>query len=333
MIAVPLRQPKSSNSTSSEAADPSQPYELTNKGYGKESVKLMHINRQGPYHTIQEFEISTHMKLKGNREYLSGDNYDIIDSDAIRNMIFLLAKNHGIEGPEKFAVFVAKTLLEKYAHLEETSVHVETYPWQRIRQEKGDASGGKSSENYQLHNHAFVFTPTALHYCDVILKRQDSKPTVISGFKGLRVLKTTKSSFINFIQDEYVTTPQLYDRILSTIAEGSWQYSDITNVDFSKVWEQVTNIVQQTFAGDATEGSLSTSTQRTVYLCEKKVLDEVPQVAVIAMTLPNKHYYNFDTKPFQQIAPGENNDVFQPADKPYGIVYAQLTRKEISSHI
>lgn len=139
------------------------------------------------------------------------------------------------------------------------------------------------------------------------------------------MLKTTKSSFINFIDDEYRTTPQLYDRLLSTIAEGSWEYSDYETVDFPKVWEQITNIVQRTFCGDATEGTLSTSTQRTAYLCEKTVLDEVPQVAVIAMTLPNK--------PFQQIAPGENNDVFMPVDKPYGIVYAQLSRKDISSHI
>lgn len=147
------------------------------------------------------------------------------------------------------------------------------------------------------------------------------------------MLKTTKSSFINFIDDEYRTTPQLYDRLLSTIAEGSWEYSDHEAVDFPRVWEQITNIVQRTFCGDATEGTLSTSTQRTAYLCEKTVLDEVPQVAVIAMTLPNKHYFNFDTKPFQQIAPGENNDVFMPVDKPYGIVYAQLSRKDISSHI
>lgn len=161
----------------------------------------------------------------------------------------------------------------------------------------------------------------------------DDKPTVISGFKGLRVLKTTKSSFIDFIDDEYRTTPQLYDRLLSTIAEGAWQYSDFETVDFAKVWEKVIKIVQNTFSGDAVTGTLSTSTQRTTYLCEKAVLDEVPQVASIEMTLPNKHYFHFDTKPFEKIAPGENNEVFMPVDKPYGIVYAQLSRKDINSHI
>lgn len=168
MIAAPLRQPKSaSKPTPSTTIDATQPYELTGKGYGKEFIKLMYISREGPYHTIQEFEISTHLKLLSDREYLSGDNCEIVDSDAVKNMIFLLAKNHGIEGPEKFAIFIAKKVLEKYPHVVETSVQVETYPWQRVRQD-----GTNSSENYQLHNHAFVFTPTALHYTTVIHRRQ-----------------------------------------------------------------------------------------------------------------------------------------------------------------
>lgn len=47
---------------------------------------------------------------------------------------------------------------------------------------------------------------------------------------------------------------------------------------------------------------------------------------------PNRHYNNFDTKPFQKVVPGENNDVLIPLNKPYGVVFAQQARKDLKSH-
>lgn len=41
----------------------------------------------------------------------------------------------------------------------------------------------------------------------------DKHPTVMSGLKELRVLKTTKSSFVNFIDDEYRSLPDMEDRV------------------------------------------------------------------------------------------------------------------------
>ncbi|KAH8358755.1 hypothetical protein KR093_002239, partial [Drosophila rubida] len=305
------------------------PYDITGKGYGKDGIKLFHVNRDGPYHSIHEFDIKVHIKLSGNKEYTEGENSAIVDSDALRNLMCVLGKKHGIEGPEKFALMIIKETLEKYAHVVEISMNIETYPWQRIRQDKAKPDG--STENYE-HNHAFVFAPTALRYCEVIMKRGDSKPTVISGFKGLRILKTTKSSFKHFIKDEYSTTPDINDRILSTIAEGAWEYASIENVDFKKDWETVRDTVAKTFGGDPVHGTTSTATQRTAYLSVKQVLDDLPHVAIMTLTLPNRHYNNFDTRPFQSLVPGENNEVYIPLDKPYGIVYAELSRKDLQGH-
>lgn len=161
----------------------------------------------------------------------------------------------------------------------------------------------------------------------------ERKPTVISGIKGLRVLKTTQSSFVNFIDDEYRTLADQHDRIFSTVVESSWEYSEIEGVNFLQAWETVKDIVLRNFAGDPSVGVPSPSVQNTLYLSEKQVLDQLPQVAVISMTMPNKHYFNFDTKPFQQLVPGENNEVFIPVDKPHGTIYAQLSRKDLLSHL
>ncbi|KAH8417907.1 hypothetical protein KR222_008257 [Zaprionus bogoriensis] len=325
MLATPLRN--TAGRRQQPASEHSQLYEITDKGYGKDAVKVMHVNRKGPVHSIQEYEVGTHLKLYSNKDYFQGNNSDIVATDSQKNTVYLLAKKYGIESPEKFALLLAKHFLNKYTHVEEAHVHVEAYPWQRIAQPEGSAHSSR------LHNHAFVFTPTAQHYCDVILKRTDRKPVVISGIKGLRVLKTTQSSFVNFIDDEYRTLADQHDRIFSTVVESSWQYSDVESVNFVQAWETVRDIILQNFAGDPSVGIPSPSVQHTLYLSEKQVLDQLPQVAVIAMTMPNKHYFNFDTKPFQQLVPGENNEVFIPVDKPHGTIYAQLSRKDLKSHL
>lgn len=42
-------------------------------------------------------------------------------------------------------------------------------------------------------------------------------PVVISGLKNLRVLKTTQSSFENFVTDEYRSLPDAADRVFRYI--------------------------------------------------------------------------------------------------------------------
>lgn len=127
--------------------------------------------------------------------------------------------------------------------------------------------------------------------------------------------------------------PDQYDRIVSTIVNCSWEYSRFENVKFCEVWRTVKNIIIRKFAGDPNVGVSSPSVQNTLYLTQKEVLDVVPEVGVISMTMPNKHYFNFDTKPFQSVVPGENNEVFIPVDKPYGAIYSQLSRKDLNSHL
>ncbi|EDV93228.1 uricase [Drosophila grimshawi] len=324
MFPSPLQNYTKLNAPTAFSHEQQSPYEIVSKSYGKDAVKVLHVNRRGPVHTIQELEVGTHLKLNSNKDYVLGVNSDVVATDSQKNTVYLLAKKYGVESPEKFALIVGNHFLSKYAHVEEAHVHVEAYPWQRIHQK---------NQQSQPHNHAFLFSPTAEHYCDVIVRRQAPKQTVISGIRGLRVLKTTQSSFVNFVDDEYRSLADQSDRIFSTVVECAWEYSCTKSVDFLSVWQTVKDIILKNFAGDPNVGIYSPSVQNTLYLSEKDVLDVVPQVAVITMTMPNKHYFTFDTKPFQQVAPGENNEVFIPTDKPHGTIHAVLGRKDLKSHL
>lgn len=137
----------------------SEDYELAEYGYGKNHVKLLHVHRDGPVHTIREYEVDTQLKLDSTKDYLEGNNKDIIATDTQKNTVYILAKKHGVKSPEEFGMLLCSHFLYHYNHVVEVSVNVEEYPWERLEADE------------QPHNHAFVFSPSAYRFCKVTQRR------------------------------------------------------------------------------------------------------------------------------------------------------------------
>lgn len=297
-------------------------YEFGNYGYGKDFVKLLHVERNGTYHKIREYEVATHLRLGNQQDYLEGVNKDIIATDSQKNTVYVLAKKHGIRTPEEFGLLLCSHFLYTYKHVDEVEAIIEQYPWERLR------SDG------QKHNHAFVMSPSAVRTATVIQKRHDS-PRINSGLRDLRVLKTTKSSFTNFIQDGYRTLPDAQDRIFSTVVRSNWDYSFVSpgKVDYDAAWFTVKDCILETFAGDPEHGIYSPSVQNTLYRTERMILDKIPQITRIEMHMPNKHYFTIDMSKFPSsvLEDNDNQEVYLPVDKPSGIIYAELYRRDINS--
>lgn len=216
--------------------------------------------------------------MKTNSIY-TGDNSDIIATDSQKNTVYILAKKYGIKSAEEFGILLAKHFLTTYGHIKRAKIWIEESPWERL--------GYGSGPYAQLHNHAFVHTPTAFKNCEILLSR-GADPIIKSGVTGLRVLKTTKSSFVNFINDEYRSLPDQQDRIFSTIVRSQWQYNVAEGVDFDKVSKIIKQIILTCFAGEPINGIESPSVQHTLYLANKEVLDTIPQVSkFIKLSIPN----------------------------------------------
>lgn len=150
------------NRAYSQASAPepkTEDYELAEYGYGKNHVKLLHVQRNGRVHTIREYEVDTHLKLDSKRDYLEGNNKGIIATDTQKNTVYILAKKHGVKSPEEFGMLLCSHFLYHYDHVNEVSVNVEEYPWERLEADD------------QPHNHAFVFSPSAFRFCTVTQKR------------------------------------------------------------------------------------------------------------------------------------------------------------------
>lgn len=89
------------------------------------------------------------------------------------------------------------------------------------------------SENRSTKNCSHNFNEFVSFFFVAILT--DMHPTIISGLKNLRVLKTTRSSFVDFVNDEYRSLPDMQDRLFRyyLLLSNQIYYKVMTHRSFS----------------------------------------------------------------------------------------------------
>lgn len=303
-------------------------FRIINKEYGKAGVRMLHVAKHGDHHSIQELEVETALTLNTEKDYRQGDNSAIVATDSQKNTVYILAKQHGVKNPETFALLLAEHFLNKYPWVVRARVDIKQYPWQRIKDPKG-----------QPHNHAFLSSPSNTRLARVILVR-GHLPHISVGLRDLTVIKTTQSAFANFVDDEYRTLADAEDRIFSTIVTADWSYTprDLRQVkafDFDKTYEDIKAIILDTFAGPAEKGIYSPSVQNTQFLAEKRILQSIPQVEKMSITMPNRHYFpvDFSRFPIPNLRGKGSGEVLMPVDKPSGLITSSLARKDFQAKL
>lgn len=73
-----------------------QNVEFVRTGYGKNAVRVLLIKRRGSHHYILELKANVELTLRSRKDYLTGDNADIIPTDTIKNTVHALAKIKGV---------------------------------------------------------------------------------------------------------------------------------------------------------------------------------------------------------------------------------------------
>ncbi|XP_059771428.1 uricase [Balaenoptera ricei] len=285
--------------------------ELVRTGYGKDMVKILHIQRDGKYHSIKEVATSVQLTLRSKKDYLHGDNSDLIPTDTIKNTVHVLAKFKGIKSIETFAVNICEHFLSSFNHVIRVQVYVEEVPWKRFE------------KNGVKHVHAFIHTPTGTHFCEVEQLRS-GPPVINSGIKDLKVLKTTQSGFEGFIRDQFTTLPEVKDRCFATQVYCKWRYHQGRDVDFEATWDTIRDVVLKKFVGPYDKGEYSPSIQKTLYDIQMLSLSQVPEIETMEISLPNIHYFNIDMSKMGLI---NREEVLLPLDHPYGRITGTVKRK------
>lgn len=277
---------------------------LGDNQYGKAEVRLVHIDRATPKHAITDFNVSS--QLRGDLEaiHVEGDNANCVATDTQKNTIYSLSRD-GVSSPEEFALRLGDHFTSRYDWITGGRWAVEKYSWIRIETGEGP------------HDHSFVRSGTEVR--TTVVQRDGDDAFVVSGLQDLTVLKSTGSEFVGFHDDEYRTLSDATDRILATDVKARWRYTS-TDLDFDEVFADVRRLMLAEFAKQH-----SYALQQTLYQMGIAVLEAHPYIAEIRMSMPNNHHFLVDLSPFGQDNP---NVVFFAADRPYGLIEAEVRRKD-----
>jgi len=270
--------------------------------YGKAKVRLLHVSRDDPTHAITDLSVSVALSGDLTATHLSGDNSAVLTTDAQKNTVFAFAKEHGVGEVEDFALLLAGHFVASQPAISFTRVTVEQYLWE---QQAGHSFVRSGRE---------VRTATASH--------DGRQSWVVSGLHGLTVLNTAGSEFWGFAMDRYTTLAETTDRILATAVSARWRHASpaASAQCWADSYRAARDLLLEAFAD-----THSYSLQQTLFAMGKRVLDGMPEIAEIRLSLPNKHHFEVDMTPF-----GLDNDgeVFYAADRPYGLIEGTVTRDD-----
>ncbi|XP_018798319.1 PREDICTED: uricase-like [Bactrocera latifrons] len=143
------------------------------------------------------------------------------------------------------------------------------------------------------------------------------------GKQGVRVFQLKKDGPVHSVTEFKVNSHMR----LRTHKEY-YQDSKVVDIDFKTHWLKVRDLILQSFAGDPEKGVVITSVQYAAYVAERAVLDAIPEICSISISLPNYKHFPFDFSRFPPIEPKANVIIANPADTPLGLGYAQLDRLE-----
>ncbi|XP_039983668.1 uricase isoform X2 [Xiphias gladius] len=289
-----------------------QNVEFVQTGYGKNAVKVLVINRKGSHHSIIELKADVELTLKSRKDYLTGDNSDIIPTDTIKNTVHALAKHKGVKTIEQFSLDICNHFLTSFNHVLRAKVYMEEAPWRRLE------------KNGEEHAHAFIFSPEAYRFCDVE-QNLNGIPVVHSGVKSMKVLKTTQSGFEGFLRDRFTTLQETKDRCFCTSVYARWCYNQVQDVDYDVAWRCVKETIIEKFAGPYNCGEFSPSVQKTLYETQVLVLARVPEVDEIEIVMPNQHYFTVN---MAKMGIDNQDEVLLPLDNPSGNIAGIVRRKQ-----
>ncbi|WP_326565573.1 urate oxidase [Amycolatopsis rhabdoformis] len=277
---------------------------LGDNRYGKAENRVVRVDREGDEHRITDLNVSVSLSGDMSDTHLTGANDKVLATDTQKNTVFAFARE-GVGEIEDYALRLARHFVTTQESIHGARVRVESYPWQRL------TVGGQPAHHSFARSGGGVRT-TTVHY-------DGEQAWVLGGVEDLTVLNTTGSEFWGFPRDGYTTLPETKDRILATAVNASWRFAGEA-LDWAGAYDTALASLLDAFGG-----THSQSLQQTLYAMGTRVLETVPEIVEVRLSLPNKHHFLTDLSPFGLDNPGE---VFHAADRPYGLIEGTVLRDD-----
>ncbi len=286
------------------------PY-LAENHYGKSRVRLLKVVR-GEQHQVQDWNVDVSLTGDFRECFVSGDNTGLLSTDTMKNTVYAVARTSTATTMEAFALELAQFLASRNPLLTAVRIAIDERFWVRIK------------VRGEFHPSSFLQRGPERQTTLVELRQtpESSEPVeIVSGVKGLVLLKTAHSAFAGFKRDELTTLPETYDRLLGTEATITWRYTAAPE-NFAAARTGVMEALLTTFAEHD-----SLSVQQTLYAMAEAALAAEPLLAELSLTMPNRHNLPVDFSRFQPPFDYDNpNVIFVPTEEPQGHIHARVTR-------
>ena len=290
---------------------------LAENHYGKSQVRLMKIGRpaaSGPEagpaaNDVFDWTLGIYLTGDFDACYREGDNTDVLATDTMKNSVYALARTSTAGTIEEFGLELAEFLAGRNPGATSVRVTAEEKLWMRLKVE--DAAGVVSK-----HPTAFLQRGPDVATTSVTVTA-GGNPKVVSGVKGLVLMKTADSGFVGFKRDELTTLPETADRLLATEATINWIYAAMP-ADPAGLRARVMGTLLTTFAGHA-----SLSVQHTLFAMGEAALDAHEELVELSLTMPNRHNIPANLAALGMDNP---NTIFVPTPEPFGLIEARVTR-------
>ncbi len=277
---------------------------LYHNSYGKAHVRVTRVTREAGRHDLKELCVGVQLEGDFAATYLHGDNRQVIATDSMKNIVYVLAHRRPPANPESFGETLARHFLDRYAQVSRATIELSEQPWQRI------CVAGHASP------HAFEGGGSERRTCKTSMTRTELR--VESGIAGLHLLKTTNSAFAGFVRDEYTTLPEADDRILATELAARWQYDGVP-AEPDSYHHRIRQKLLEVFARHR-----SLSVQQTLYAMGAAALESCAAVEQIHLEMPNQHRILVNLKPF---GIDNRNEIFVPTSEPFGLISGTVRRQ------
>src|SRR6516165_12209016 len=251
---------------------------LAENRYGKSRVRLMKVKRLPDLHDLREWNLE--ILLEGDFEscFVEGDNSKILPTDTMKNTVYSLARSSSATCMEEFGKDLMAYLLGRNPQVRAGQVTLSEKGWEHL------------TIDGRPHPTTFLQASKELQTAEVG-QEQGGRFAVRSGLKNLIILKTAGSEFVGFVKDSLTTLPEASDRLFGTSARARWKYfAPITS--FATLRSAIREILLGVFASHT-----SKSVQHTLYAMGTAVLEQIPEVEEIELTMPNNHCLLVDLTP------------------------------------
>ncbi|SDO51048.1 factor-independent urate hydroxylase [Actinacidiphila guanduensis] len=301
------------------SARPPRPTLLGQNQYGKAETRVVRVVRDGDTHHIRDLNVSVALSGAMDEVHLSGSNANVLTTDTTKNTVYAFAQKYGVTAPEAFAARLARHFVSSQDAIGRARIRVEEYAWDRI----------EGTDGAPVTGHSFVRGGRETRTAEVV--HDGSSWQVLAGLKDLVVLNSTDSEFWGFAKDPYTTLKETTDRILATEVHARWRFADGLPVEgegapeWDAVYAEVRGHLLAAFAG-----TYSLSLQQTLFAMGSRVIEQVPGIDEVRLSLPNKHHFLVDLEPFGL---KNDNEVYFAADRPYGLIEGTVLREGATAAI